>query len=500
MHNQNTQQLVDRWAIVLESNVGRKINNAAQASALATLLETQSKLNNGFMYESANVTSDVAVYQQYALPLIRRQFPELLAMNVVAVIPTTTPQGVYFALRYIFDQAGVKSNNGGFRDGQKPELGYDLVNGYTGDTDGSTWTTMQGEMLSNYVDEGGTSKTFAVNADGSLGSNPGNSIKTASIKVIRGTAIAHTRAIKTHYTLELQQDLAAVHGQDIEALMLEALQFEVQQEIDREMLEAMKWVSQNRALGGATPEVVDLSTVSAQWDGQAIAGGVANTLLAVAQQVAVATRLNAGNFVIASPDIVAMLSTLNSGLYNPGPYHGAQLQTDAQGVVAQVGTMLNGQLAVYRDVYARGSYALVGYKGSRPGESGIVFMPYIPYIFTKTAGQDDGSPRLIVKSRYAIIANLLGSGQFYRMVIFQNTQSRIRGINGSAGATSALNADALPFVTLKPNGAGGFTAATGLTNNGGFTSSTLGGINSGIVGADGASAQRPADAEPPIIL
>ena len=98
------------------------------------------------------------------------------------------------------------------------------------------------------------------------------------------------------------------------------------------------------------------------------------------------------------------------------------------GGVADAGSLLNGQIKLYQDIYANASYALVGFKGPRQGESGIIFMPYIPYIFTKTAGQEDGSPRLIVKSRYAIVANLLGAGQFYRIIQFKNVNNVIAGI------------------------------------------------------------------------
>jgi hypothetical protein len=428
-HMKKSISKMKRWQSVLESDLGKPIRNQQTASVVATLLDNQARLNKGLMLESAQVSSDVAVYQQYALPLVRRQFPELLAMNTVSVIPTTTPQGIYFALRYLYDNAGVKTNS--FRAGQKPEIGYDLESDYTGAGDGQAgWSTSEGEKLSLYTDDDGVYGTGE-----SRDVPQGSAMRTASIKVIKGTVMVETRAIKTHYTLELQQDLASVHGQDIESLMLEALQYEIQQEIDREILAAMKFVAIRPALGGATPVDVDLSStgaVAGEWDGQKIAGGVANTILAVAQQIAVATRMGAGNFAICSPDVVAMLSTLNTGIYNPGPYMGAGLQTDAQGTVTQVGTLLNGQIQVYRDIFANASYALVGYKGNRPGESGIIFMPYIPYIFTKTAGQDDGSPRLIVKSRYAIVADLLGSGQFYRIVTFSGISDVIRGIDSSA--------------------------------------------------------------------
>ena len=451
------KSLVQKWAPVLESNIGAPIRSQNDASVIATLLENQVKLNKGLLAESANVTADVEVYQQYALPLIRRQFPELLAMKTVAVIPTTTPQGIYFALRYLYEGTAKTTQ---FRNGMKKEIGFDLDTDFTGEQpgNGTPWTTSEGEYLSNYMEGNGSTVNNYLD-DGVT--SPGNMIKKASIKVIKGSVIVGTRAIKSHYTLELQQDLAAVHGQDIEALLLEALQFEIQQEIDREILAAMKYVATTTKLGGEAALTVDLTNANyaggdGRWSAERIAGGIVNTILAVAQKIAVTSRMGAGNFVIASPDVCAAISTLNNGIYQPN-YLDTKMDMQPSGGVADFGTLVGGGIKVYRDIYATQSYALVGYKGQRQGESGIIFMPYIPYIFTKTAGQEDGSPRLIVKSRYAVVANLLGAGQFYRIVQFSNINKAIMGIDSTN--------DAYPWEK---------SGATGASFDGG---DALGGVN-----------------------
>jgi hypothetical protein len=429
MKQSQKKSTIQKWAPVLESDIGRPIRSQTEASVIATLLENQVKLNKGFLPESANVTGDVEVYQQYALPLIRRQFPELLAMNTVAVIPTTTPQGIYFALRYLYDGTTKTTT---FRSGQKMEVGFDLQKDHAGEqnpANGTPWTTREGEFLSNYMETTGDDLSLYNPADpATVGS--GYKIKTASIKVIKGSVIVGTRAIKSHYTLELQQDLAAVHGQDIEALLLEALQFEIQQEIDREILAALVFAATSPALGGEAAITVDLTLtdMGARWAAERIAGGIVNTILAVSQKIAVTSRMGSGNWAICSPDVVAALSTMNQGIYIP-TYLNTNVNQQHGGGVVEAGTLIGGGIKVYRDIYADVSYALIGYKGPRQGESGIIFMPYIPYIFTKTAGQEDGSPRLIVKSRYAIVANLLGAGQFYRYVTFSNIQKAILGFN-----------------------------------------------------------------------
>ena len=228
--------------------------------------------------------------------------------------------------------------------------------------------------------------------------------------------------------------MAAAHGQDVEALLLEGLQFEIQQNIDREILMAMIMVAQNRRLGGEDVIQVDLSQTDqgpakGRWAAESIAAGIVNTIIAVSRKIALTTRMGSGNFAIVSPDVGAAIATLNTGIYIPNGYLGTDATMQPAGGVADAGSLLNGQIKLYQDIYANASYALVGFKGPRQGESGIIFMPYIPYIFTKTAGQEDGSPRLIVKSRYAIVANLLGAGQFYRIIQFKNVNKVIAGID-----------------------------------------------------------------------
>ena len=433
MTNVQPTSYTRKWQAVLNSNLGRPCKNRGEASVLATLMETQNKLNKGQLLESANVSSDVAQYQQYALPLIRRQFPELLAMNTVAVIPTTTPHGIYFALRYLYDNEPLKSTQ--FRFGQKQEIGYDLVADHTGfATTFNPWRTGAGEMLSNFS-EGTQERTGLAypygSSYGQLYNNFGGDTLDGSDEL---GAYAYNIKKASHYTLELQQDMAAAHGQDVEALLLEGLQFEIQQEIDREILMAMVMVAQNEKLGGEKVITVDLSKTEAgpakgRWSAESIASGIVNTLIAVSRKISLTTRMGCGNFAICSPDVCAAIATLNTGIYNPGGYLGTNVDFQPAGGVADAGALLSGQIKLYQDIYANASYALVGFKGGRQGESGIIFMPYIPYIFTKTAGQEDGSPRLIVKSRYAIVANLLGAGQFYRLVQFLNVNNLITGID-----------------------------------------------------------------------
>lgn len=420
MKPQLNQSLIKKWGAVLESNIGRPLKSQSEAHVVATLLENQYKVNKGYLPESQNITSDMANYQNYALPLVRRMFPELLAMNVTSVQPVTQPMGLAFAMRFRYDETGVASE-------LQTEMGYNYVKPeFTGKgTSGSysPWTTTEGELLSNYLENGTGGIT-----------NPANQIARGKLTIEQASIKVGTRKIKTSYTLEMQQDLAAVHGQDVEQLMMEGLQYELQQELDRELLGRMRACAVNPALGGAAPYTVDVtpnltpgvSGTSIVSDGrfsQEKFATIANSIVAASQKIRITTRQGQGNFVIASPGVVAALQSLNNGIFtrNDTSVNGSQM-----GV--KVGTLLGSQIDVYVDTFATNEYALVGFKGEKIGQAGIMYMPYVPLVVQKTMGSEDASPRIILSTRYAILDNLFGSGNFFRELRFTGLNAYFPGL------------------------------------------------------------------------
>jgi hypothetical protein len=386
---------------------------------MSVCLENQWKFNKGYMPESVNVTSDMATYQQYAMPIVRRMLPELLAMNVTQVQPMTGPTGLAYAMRFMYDDA-----IGG-------EMGYNTIRPeFTGrgtSAFSSAFTTEQGELLSNYSEVAGNATLQNL---GTANAPDGQQIARGKLKVESVAIKAGTRAIKTAYTIELQQDLAAVHGQDIEALMMEGLQYELQQDLDRELLFRMRSAAINTALGGAAPFTIDV-TPSAVSAGSVIAGdgrwsqekfaNVVNAIVAAANFLRRTTRLGPGNFAIVSQDVATALQSINTGVFTA---NSADVDGTVMGV--KIGTLHGSKIDIYVDTFATNAYALVGYKGQKPGHAGIVYLPYIPLMVQKTVGSEDASPRIILKTRYAILDNLFGSGLFYREV-------RFTGLNGYFG-------------------------------------------------------------------
>jgi len=415
------QSLIKKWQGALEMPIGRALKTQSEAHTVATLLENQYKLNKGFLPESQSVSSDMQQYQNYAMPLVRRMFPELLAMNVASVQPLTQPYGLAFAMRFRYDECGVDSFS-------QTEMGYNYVKPeWTGkgvSSAPSTWTTPEGELLSNYME----------NCAGGL-TQPENQIARGKVTIEKKAIEAGTRKIKTSYTVEMQQDIANVHGQDIEQLMMETLQYELQQELDRELLIRMKSCAVNPTLGGAPAYTIDVSpNLTAGISGTTVVSDgrfsqerfatIANAIVAASQKLRITTRQGQGNFVVASPGVVAALQSLNNGIFtrNETSVNGSQM-----GV--KVGTLLGSQIEVYVDTFATSDYALVGFKGEKLGQSGIIYMPYIPLMVQKTLGSEDATPRIILSTRYAILDNMFGSGTFYRVLNFNGLNNYFPGLS-----------------------------------------------------------------------
>lgn len=426
-----------KWGPVIESKMGSVVKDSATASVLAVCLENQFKLNKGYLPESVNLTSDMATFQNYAMPIVRRMLPELLAMNVTQVQPMTGPTGLAYAARFVYDDGATLYDANGKFIGN--EIGYNTIKPqFTGrgtSAAPSAFTTGQGELLSNYNEVAG--QTTLQNL-GTANAPDGAQISRGKLVVESVAVKAGTRAIKTTYTIELQQDLAAVHGQDIESLMMEGLQYELQQELDRELLIRMRSVAINPSLGGAAPYQIDV-TPNATGNGSTVLAGdgrwsqekfanVANAIIGAANRLRTTTRLGAGNFAIVSSDVATALQSLNSGIFTANT-----ADVDATSMGIAIGRIHGSKIDVYVDTFAVNSYALVGYKGQKPGHAGIVYMPYVPLMVQKTVGTEDGSPRIILKTRYAILDNLFGSGLFYREIRFAGLNTYFANVFDTIG-------------------------------------------------------------------
>ena len=448
------EALVEKWTPVLDytSDKVTAINDEHTRLNTAILLENQEK----WCFEAANTGSGGNVFgsagtgafggavgntDSYAandyrlpkvlIPMIRRTFPELITNEIVGVQPMTGPVGLAFAMRYKYEATALGTPSNG-SDGnatglsnfagnpQGKEIGYNYLN--------TTFTGTSSDKLSGapafagLVEDSGVA---ALLSQFELTSN----IPQVTVSFEKTAVEAGTRRLAAKWSVELEQDLKNMNGIDIDAELTNAMSYEIQAEIDREMIARMIQTCLNAGAG------VGYSTWSAisadgRWSGER-ARDFYNRIVVEANRVAIRNRRGAANFIIATPRICAILETLPNFTWMPVT---GSVNTAPVGI-AKVGAV-GGRFQIYRDTrteaqstqsyanagYASGrattvDYALLGYKGPEYYDTGIVYCPYIPVMVQRTIGPNDFSPRVGLLTRYGVVDHIFGASLYYHMVI-----------------------------------------------------------------------------------
>ena len=450
------EQLVEKWAPVLDytSNKVAAIEDDYKRLNTAILLENQEKwcfesntAGNGGVFggtlqgspgQGGKLSNDFyatgdARLPKVLIPMIRRTFPELITNEIVGVQPMTGPVGLAFALRYKYEAESLGTVvNGG--DGSNPGA----LNNYSGRPDGkeigynylnTTFTGTSSTLLS------GNSDFEMMTEDSGVAQLLSNFELTSKIPQVtvsfEKTAVeAGTRRLAARWSVELEQDLKNMNGIDIDSELTNAMSYEIQAEIDREMIARMLQTCLNAGAG------VGYSTWSAisadgRWSGER-ARDFYNRIVVEANRVAIRNRRGAANFIIATPRICAILETLPNFTWMPV---NGNVNTSPVGI-AKVGSV-GGRFQIYRDTrteaqtsstYLGGSgyqnprtktvdYALLGYKGPEYYDTGIVYCPYIPVMVQRTIGPNDFSPRVGMLTRYGVVDHIFGANLYYHLVI-----------------------------------------------------------------------------------
>ncbi|MEY5134968.1 MAG: Prochlorococcus phage [Pseudomonadota bacterium] len=460
------QQLVEKWSPVLDfkSDKVSEITNETTRLNTAILLENQEKwcLNEGNTAGGGGVfggtagsnfgTSTVQSGDNYAtgdarlpkvlIPMIRRTFPELITNEIVGVQPMTGPVGLAFAMRYKYEDSALGySANGDGRTDQAGSLG--------GNTGLSNTVNGGKELGYNYLNSSftGASATSLSGLPGvwdGIGEDAGvgafmshfelsSKIPQITVSFEKTAVEALTRRLAAKWSVELEQDLKNMNGIDIDAELTNAMSYEIQAEIDREMIARMIQVCLNAGAG------VGYSTWSAisadgRWSGER-ARDFYNRIVVEANRVAIRNRRGAANFIIATPRICAILETLPNFTWMPV---NGNVNTQPVGI-AKVGSV-GGRFQIYRDTRTEAQinggynasnknggygsvrtnpvdYALLGYKGTEYYDSGIVYCPYIPVMVQRTIGPNDFSPRVGLLTRYGVVDHIFGASLYYHLVI-----------------------------------------------------------------------------------
>jgi hypothetical protein len=438
----NAEYLQEKWAPILDYSGMDQIKDAHRRSVTAILLENQERelreerefltegptvntntgANAGF---SAGASSPVAGFDPVLISLIRRSMPNLIAYDLCGVQPMNGPTGLIFAMRSRYsNQTGTEAffneANSAFS-GQNAALG--LTDGFSGAAVGMGTTSqggtnpsiLDGSNQANNAASGGSQYNVGqgMRTDDSedLGTSGGGAFNEMAFSIEKVTVTAKSRALKAEYSLELAQDLKAIHGLNAEAELANILSTEILAEINREIIRTVYKIAKPGAQANtATAGTFDLDVDSnGRWSVEKFKGlifQIERDANAIAQQ----TRRGKGNMILCSSDVASALAM--AGVLDYTPALNANLNVDDTGNT--FAGVLQGKYKVYIDPYsanaAANQFYVVGYKGSSPYDAGLFYCPYVPLQMVRAVGENTFQPKIGFKTRYGIVANPFAEG------------------------------------------------------------------------------------------
>jgi len=397
----NSEQAQKKWGALLDHADCEPIKDNYRRAVTATLLENQERAmreeraQQSFqLNESDTQTADMGKFDPTLIALVRRAMPSLIAYDVAGVQPMSGPTGLIFAMVPVY-----KSTKSGIDPANDTEKGLAFGagapdTGFGGDGEGEStgtgYDTATGEALTGT--HGDTSPSAG--AFGAMG-----------FQIDKATVTARTRALKAGYTMELAQDLKAVHGLDAESELANILSTEILGEINREVIGAIRTQAKTGTEDGSTVGTFDLNdtadNLGARWGQEKFQSLVFN-IEKEANQIGRETRRGKGNFVIVSPNVGSALAAAGNLNYSDG-LTSTGLSIDTVGNTF-AGT-LNGSTKVYIDPYQTTDQVIVGYRGANAIDAGLFYCPYVPLTMVKAVGEEDFQPRIAFKTRYGLISN-----------------------------------------------------------------------------------------------
>ena len=395
--------LLKKYAPILEHEEVEPIKDIQRKKVTAQLLENQLTAGNSAQEAltedtaPTNVNANVAKYDPILISLVRRAMPNLVAYDVAGVQPMTGPTGLIFAMRPKYVKAdGTLGMDAFYKEADTAHSG-------TGTHEGETPSVLNDDPAGTYS----TGRGMSTETAELLGSNKGQAFAEMGFEVEKLSVVAKSRALKASYSVELAQDMKAIHNLDAEQELSNILASEILAEINREMVRTIYQVAKPGAQNGTTTAgVFDLDTDSnGRWSVEKFKG-LMFQIEREANQVAKETRRGKGNFIICSSDIASALAM--AGILDFAPAISSNLQVDDTGNT--FAGILNGRYKVYIDPYATDDYYVVGYKGSSSYDAGIYYSPYIPLQLYKTVDDDTFQPKLGFKTRYGLTASPFAEG------------------------------------------------------------------------------------------
>jgi hypothetical protein len=405
-----TEHLQEKWQPVLEHPDLPRIEDSYKRAVTTLILENQEKAmreDRGFLTETAPVNSmgggQMDTWDPILISLVRRAMPNLIAYDVCGVQPMTGPTGLIFAMRSsLASQDGAEALvDESFPDTSNQNAAGTIGGGDVGATETNPAVLNDGSP-GTYTSATGMTRSQSE----ALGDSGTNAFAEMAFSIEKSTVTAVSRALKAEYTMELAQDLKAIHGLDAETELSNILSTEILAEINREVIRSLYVTAVPGAQVNTTAAgTFDLDTDSnGRWSVEKFKGlmfQIERDANAIGQQ----TRRGKGNMLIVSADVASALQMAGVLDYTPALNNNLAVD-DSSSTFA--GTM-NGRFKVYVDPYsanvAASQYYVCGYKGTSPYDAGFFYCPYVPLQMVRAVGENSFQPKIGFKTRYGLAAN-----------------------------------------------------------------------------------------------
>jgi len=412
-------RLVEKWNPVLSEESAGAIKDSHRRSVTAVVLENTEKAlreeraQSNFLTEAApgNATSSAANWDPVLISLVRRAMPNMMAYDVCGVQPMTGPTGLIFAMKSRLGTGSTATAEALFNEALTGHSGDSSVTENTNPSglsgiDATAGNVAGDSSLDSERVTGGTAGGMSTaNAEGlgSSGQGPSSSFNEMGFTIEKATVTAKSRALKAEYSLELAQDLKAIHGLDAETELANILSTEILAEVNREVIRTINSQAKTGALQASTAinGIFNMSTdADGRWSVEKFKGLIVQ-IERESNVIAKETRRGKGNFIICSSDVASALAA--SGMLDYSPALSTNLNVDDTGNT--FAGVLNGRTKVYIDPYSSTDYVNVGYKGTNPYDAGVFYCPYVPLTMVRAVGEDNFQPKIGFKTRYGMVSN-----------------------------------------------------------------------------------------------
>jgi hypothetical protein len=409
-----SENIQKKWGAILEHADLPEIKDNYKKTVTAILLENQEKAlaeERGMLNELAPANSigdgstGVAKYDPILIGLVRRAMPNLMAYDICGVQPMTGPTGLIFAMRSVYGNTRIVGTE---TEALFNEADTDFSSSSFTSALAADGTPKNGTHSGNDPTAGGytTGRGMSTAQAEALGDSSSNAFGQMGFSIDKTTVTAQSRALKAEYTLELAQDLKAVHGLDAESELSNILSQEIMFEINREVVRTIYTVAKAGSPATATAGTFNLDVDSnGRWSVERFKGLLFN-IERDANHIGQDTRRGKGNFIVCSADVASALAM--AGVLDYTPALSTNLNVDDTGNT--FAGVLNGRFKVYVDPYSANlgsanQFYVVGYKGTSPYDAGIFYCPYVPLQMVRAVDPNSFQPKIGFKTRYGMIAN-----------------------------------------------------------------------------------------------